>query len=269
MARRKVEIPAQRAHDEALPVFQHVDFGRASRHIQTMGQSPVDAVVRSLLSLAGVGHVQEITSEARVLGNPVPAPSIRRLLQQYSSDAVWGKSLKPAGLADLFYSVEGVNTRSGFWGLRFFDVVRPEAYPVETFNRPYDKLFNRLDTPLGPSPRGIAYRFGRVHAIQVGFAPGSPYPDRLLPNGHIEHIGEGRGPIQTATGGNAGMLEAEQRQYPIPVYQSLGSKGSKKYALLGEYRVVSHDVRGVALSGDRQESKVFVFYLEPHKLRVR
>jgi hypothetical protein len=146
------------------------------------------------------------------------------------------------------------------------DVTRPEAYPVEELVRPYDKLFNRLDTPLGRSPRGIAYRYGRVHAIQVGFAPDSPYPDRLLPNGRILHIGEGRGPVQTATGGNAGMLDAERVEYPIPVYQSLGSKGNKKYAFLGNYVVTSHRMRHLKLPGDSHETRVFVFDRKPTKL---
>jgi len=51
-------------------------------------------------------------------------------------------------------------------------------------------LLRREETPLQPQ-RGIATRDGVAIAIQVTF-DGGPYPDKLLPDGTIEHIGEGR-----------------------------------------------------------------------------
>ena len=62
-------------------------------------------------------------------------------------------------------------------------------------------IFEREDTPLQPQ-RGIATEGRLPTAIQVQFV-GGRYPDKLLPDGSIEHIGEGRSGIQVALRGNA------------------------------------------------------------------
>lgn len=222
---------------------------------------PQDILVAALKHLGGVGHLREISNQCKAIGQPLPDPSIRRLFQQFSSDAVWTRSVKPTNAVDLFYSVDGVNKSTGFWGLRGFAVENPAAYPIPGFKRAYPTLLDRSETTLF-NVRGIAYREKQVVGIQVGFSPDSPYPDKLLPDGRIEHIGEGRGDAQTATGGNEGMLRAIDTGDPIPVFQSVGLKGKKRYAELGAYRVIGFEKRKLALEVGAL-TDAYAFTLEP------
>lgn len=223
---------------------------------------PPDVVVAALKTLGGIGQLQEIVAQCGALGHPQPEPSVRRLVQQFSSDATWVKAKKPESAPDLFYSLEGVDKRSGFWGLRSFSVEHPDQYPIAGLMRAYASLLDRADTPLG-NVRGIAYRDGVVHAIQVGFSADSPYPDTLLADGRIEHIGEGRDRVQVDSGGNHGMIRAHEQGLEIPVFQSTGRKGHKRYAALGLYRVAKHERRQLRFPGNSFDTDAFVFTLEP------
>lgn len=226
------------------------------------GDHPQDVVIAALKSLGGIAHLDEIAGQCDVLGLPQPAPSIRRLLQQFSSDAVWTKARKPQSAPDVFYSLDGVEKRTGFWGLRGFAVSAPDEYPIVGLARAYATLLPRSKTALA-NVRGIAYRKGSVQAVQVSFAPGSPYPDRLLPDGRIEHIGEGRGRVQEDKGGNLGMRIAIEEGHGIAVYQSVGPKGSKRYAPLGLYLAVGSERRSLRVTGNDFDTSAFVFTLEP------
>jgi hypothetical protein len=217
----------------------------------------VDAVISALRDLGGIGHLSEIERQCAKNGSPQPAPSIRRVVELHSAHPD-----RPAPEHDLFYSVYGVDAREGFWGLRHFSAQLPDQYPVAALDRAYTTLLSREQTPLF-NVRGIAYRDGIVHAIQVGFAPGSTYPDELLSDGRILHIGEGKGHEQDETSGNAGMLDALARGYAIPVYQATGPRGEKRYAPLGDYQVVSYDRRTVRIEGNDFDTNAFVFTLEP------
>ena len=226
---------------------------------------PVDIVVAALKSLAGIGQIHEIAAQCEALGHPQPEPSVRRLLQEFSSDAVWAKAQKPRSAIDLFYNLEGVEKRTGYWGLRGFAIQAPDEYPIPGLRRSHSRLLDRADTPLGKNrPRGIAYsKDGTVHAIQVGFAPDAPYPDRLLPDGRIEHVGEGREEAQTDTGGNRGMLEALENGSEIPVFQAIGRKGEKRYVDLGWYNVVASERRSMRFYGENHDTDAFIFTLKP------
>lgn len=228
----------------------------------TSSQKPQDLLVAALKHLGGVGHLREISAQCKSLGFAIPDPSIRRLIQQFSSDAIWTLNPKPSNTEDLFYSVDGVSKSTGFWGLRGFAVENPSAYPILGLKRSNAALLNRSETSLF-NVRGIAYRDGKVVGIQVGFAPDSPYPDKLLPDGRIEHIGEGGGDAQRETGGNFGMLRAIETQEAIPVFQSVGLKGKKRYAELGMYRVASFEKRLLPLDASGIFTDAFVFILEP------
>lgn len=151
---------------------------------------------------------------------------------------------------------------TGFWGLCGFSIENPALYPIAGLRRQHMALMDRVDTRLF-NVRGIAYRDGKVQGIQVGFSPDSPYPDKLLSHGRIEHIGEGRGTSQTATGGNLGMLNAIGGQVQIPMLQSVGPKGKKRYAELGSYRVVSYEKRSILFESNATFTDAYVFLLEP------
>ncbi len=168
---------------------------------------------------------------------------------------------KPISARDLFYTVDGVKKRTGFWGLRGFSSA-PYEYPIRGMRRAYADLLDRVATPLA-NVRGIAYRDEIVHAIQVSFAPGSPYPDTLREDGIIEHIGEGRAPLQSNVGGNRGMLEAQRLGYEIPVFQSIGPKNKKRYADLGLYQVVDSTRRALRFGENNYDTDAFVFLLRP------
>ncbi len=217
----------------------------------------VGVVVQALRDLGGIGHLSEITKQCEKIGQRQPAPSIRRVVETNSS-----RPDRPPPLHDLFYSVYGVNAREGFWGLRGFSVQMPDQYPIAGLNQAYTRLLSRQETPLF-NVRGIAYRDGIVHAIQVSFAPDSPYPDELLSDGRISHIGEGREREQEETGGNAGMLDALSQSYAIPVFQATGPRGDKRYTPLGDYQVVNYSRRSLRLTGNDFETNAFVFTLEP------
>jgi hypothetical protein len=210
--------------------------------------------------LAGIGHLSEITAQCELMGNKIPASSIRRLLQQYSTDATWTKSTKPPKAPDLFYSVDGVKKATGFWGLRGFSAEAPGEYPILGLRRAHERLMERSETPLF-NVRGIAYRDGSVHAIEVRFAPGAAYPDALLGEGLIEHVGEGREREQMAVGGNRGMLNAIDQRVPIPVFQAVGPDGSRRYAPLGFYRVIDSRRRSLRLEGNDYDTNAFIFTL--------
>jgi hypothetical protein len=93
----------------------------------------------------------------------------------------------------------------------------------------------RKQTLMQPQ-RGISTSGGRVVALQVQFR-GGPYPDRLLPNASIEHIGEGREGRQLPKRGNKAMLLAAEVRSSIPVYSKVGVNA---YEFLGNYVVISH-----------------------------
>jgi hypothetical protein len=230
-----------------------------------MSNRPVDIVLAALKALGGIGQIHEIAAQCDVLGHPQPEPSVRRLLQEFSSDAVWAKAQKPRSAVDLFYSLEGVEKRTGYWGLRGFTIQAPDEYPIPGLRRAHAKLLDRAETPLGKNrPRGIAYtKDGTVHAVQVGFAPDAPYPDRLLADGRIEHVGEGRERVQSDTAGNHGMLEALENGSEIPVFQAIGRKGEKRYADLGWYRVIGSERRQMHFHGEDHDTDAFVFTLMP------
>ena len=227
-----------------------------------LDRRPPEVVVAALKALGGIAHLGEIAEQCKIMGHAQPEPSIRRLLQQFSSDATWIKARKPPSAPDLFYSLDGVEKRTGFWGLRNFSATAPDEYPIPGLSRAYPTLLQRSETPLG-NTRGIAYKGGVVRAVQVSFAPDSPYPDRLLPDGRIEHIGEGRGRIQEDKAGNHGMLEALRKGLAVPVFQSLGPKGSKRYAPLDLYRVTGSEHRTLRFAGNDHDTDAFVFTLEP------
>src|ERR1017187_7032092 len=182
---------------------------------------PEEVVVVALRALGGIAHLNEIAEQCKIMGHAQPEPSIRRLLQQFSSDATWIKARKPPSAPDLFYSLDGVEKRTGFWGLRNFSATVPDEYPIPGLSRAYPTLLLRSETPLG-NTRGISYKGGIVRAVQVSFAPDSPYPDKLLPDGRIEHIGEGRGRLQEDKAGNRGMRETLENGLAIPVFQAVG-----------------------------------------------
>lgn len=223
---------------------------------------PQDIIISALKHLGGVGHLSEIAAQCAEQGNVIPEPSIRRLLQAFSTDADWSKSSKPKNAADLYYSVDGTDKKTGFWGLRGFAVDNPQSFPVPGLKRAYTTLLERAETPFR-NVRGIGFYNGVVEAIQVGFAPNSPYPDKLLPDGRIEHIGEGSGPIQSSSGGNGGMIAAIKSGGGIPIFQSVGPKGKKRYAYLGVYIVASFEKRVLTLSEKQIPTDAYVFTLEP------
>jgi hypothetical protein len=97
--------------------------------------------------------------------------------------------------------------------------------------------------------------------LQVDFAPGAPYPDRLLNNGHIEHIGEGHGAVQLANAGNRGMLDAANTRTPIPVFQAIGPKNNRRYVDLGSYQVLGSDRRILRFLPNEYDTDAFVFTL--------
>ena len=109
-----------------------------------------DVVVEALKLLGGVAHLTEISAQCSLLGYTIPDRSVRRLLQQYSSDATWTKAQKPIDARDLFYSVVGVNKAKGFWGLRGFAVKAPQNYQLLAWNEPMrvcsSGLTHRLET---------------------------------------------------------------------------------------------------------------------------
>lgn len=219
----------------------------------------VDVIVAALKTLGGVAHLEEIEAQLELLDRRRPQHSIRGRLEEHSSDSDAWKSAekKPP---DLFYMFE---KGTGIWGLRGFSVEHPDRYPIAELMDTRATLFPRSDTPLKNDSHGIIYRDDIVHAVQVGFAPGSPYPDKLLLDGRIEHVGEGTGPEQLATRGNRGMLEAIDHGYDIPVFLSIGKKNHKRYASLGNYRVISSRRQSIPLLEKDSTTDAFIFTLEP------
>jgi hypothetical protein len=118
-------------------------------------------------------------------------------------------------------------------------------------------LLTRADTPLQPQ-RGIATEGGLPVAIQVQFT-GGQYPDRLLPDGSIEHIGEGSSGEQKAQRGNAAMLNAIEQRTPFPVYEKVGKN---QYRLLGKFVALGHALK--SLDPENKPDWIgFVFTLKP------
>jgi predicted HNH restriction endonuclease len=220
-----------------------------------------DAIVAALRQLGGIAHLDDINPIfGQYTGRSMDQNDrarVRQLLQTHSSDASWQR---PGTARDLFYSMDGVTRRTGLWGLRDYLPQRPDIYPFPDLPRAYDSLVPRSATAL-INVRGIAYRNGRVLGVQVRFGSGAPYPDRLMPDGSIEHIGEGKGLVQEPTGGNAGMLASHERGEPIPVFQYVIDN---RYATLGDYKVERW--RRESLQLDRQApTDAYVFTLQPMK----
>src|ERR1700736_3657384 len=120
----------------------------AMEQFQPESGRPQDVVVSALQVLGGIAHIGEIVAQCALIGFPQPEPSIRRMLQEHSSDAIWDKARKPVGARDLFYSVDGVDKRTGFWGLRGFLTSAPLAYPISGLARQNQPPVKRADTPL-------------------------------------------------------------------------------------------------------------------------
>ena len=118
-------------------------------------------------------------------------------------------------------------------------------------------LLRREETPLQPQ-RGIATRDEVAIAIQVTF-DGGPYPDKLLPDGTIEHIGEGRTGKQVPSRGNGAMLAAARKDRRIAVFEKVGTD---LYRSLGDYYVRSHRFEPLAPATD-PEWIGYIFTLEP------
>jgi len=222
-------------------------------------ERPDQWLITCLKKLGGIAHLDDLYTEyGKVTGramDEIARAKVRQTLQTYSSDASWER---PASAGDYFYSLDGVAARSGIWGLRYFAAQSPSLYPINELARAYVTLLTRAQTPLF-NVRGIAFKDGRVHGIQVAFGPEATYPDRLLNDGRIEHIGEGLTQDQTATAGNRGMLDAIERQYAIPVFQYVASD---RYAPLGSYLVERHRRERIHLSNG-QDIEAFVFTLRP------
>jgi HNH endonuclease len=222
------------------------------------GVQPRDIIVECLKKLGGIAQLQDIYSlfgdkSGREMDNIAEA-KVRQTLQLCSSDATWDR---PKSAPDLFYSIDGVEARSGLWGLRGFSPQSPALYPNGP-DRAYTVLLHRKETTLF-SMRGIAYRAGKVVGIHVNFGADGDYPDKLRDDGSIDHIGEGKGEIQKDAGGNHGMLNAIAEQYPIPVYQQVAPG---RYAPLGEYVVKGVRRESLKLVQDHP-TDAFVFSLEP------
>lgn len=237
--------------------------GKTERlHFAPTTTQPQQVVVAALKSLGGIGHIDQIVDQCAALGFPQPESSIRRLLQQFSSDAIWTKARKPADAQDLFYSVEGVEKRTGYWGLRGFLASAPQSYPITGLMRQHSSLLSRAETSLDRM-KGIALSSGRISAIEVRFSPDSEYPNTLLDDGRIEICGEGRLTVQPANRVNRSMLQAITSGDHAPVYQSIGAGKSRRYAFLGLYRVTSSESRSVQLAGRRHLTDAFIFTLTP------
>ena len=221
-----------------------------------------EVLVAALKILGGVAHLAELRSQCAALGVSTSLFWLRNTLQSHCSDPKAAKATAGYIGPDLFYRLDAEGKQKELWGLRGFSVTEPSAYPLVALDRAYKITLSRSETPLG-NVKGIAFRENRVHAIQVSFALNAPYPDSLLSNGTIEHIGEGYGELQTPTAGNRGMLEAISAQYEIPVFQSLGPKGSKRYVELGLYRVVASSRRTFRFSNQPHDTDAFIFTLEP------
>jgi HNH endonuclease len=220
---------------------------------------PQDHLVEALKRLGGLAHLGQIYPVfGEVSGRHVDAivqAKVRQTLQTFSSDASWDR---PKSAPDLFYSLDGVAAASGIWGLRRYSPQAPSDYPIAGVDREYVVLLRREDTTLF-NQRGIAYKNGRVLGLHVDFGPEGDYPDRLLEDGSIEHIGEGKGPVQTETAGNLGMLQAIETNERIPVYQYVAPD---RYAPLGEYIVTAFRREAKQLSSNFM-TEAFVFVLKP------
>ena len=226
-------------------------------------------MVAALQTLGGIGNIKEITKRCEELGFRHPAHSIRARLQENSSDAVWKKAIKPANARDLFYTFDP-QKRTGIWGLRGFSAAAPYAYPISELAREHSILLQRSDTPLPRTdPHGIVISRRTVRALQISFAPESNYPDRLLTDGKIEHIGEGKGQVQKDTRGNRAMIEAIEKRSSIPVFQSIGKRGAgRRYVRLGLYRPTGYERRSLRLPGNGFDTSAFVFFLEPLEIEL-
>ena len=95
-------------------------------------------------------------------------------------------------------------------------------------------------------------------AIQVEF-DGGTYPDKRLPDGCIEHIGEGRSGTQVPSRGNGAMLTAARQDRRIAVFKKVGPD---LYRPLGDFYVRSHRMKQLAPTTD-PEWVGYVFTLEP------
>ena len=118
-------------------------------------------------------------------------------------------------------------------------------------------ILPRSETPLQPQ-RGIATKNGLPIAVQVSFTDG-PYPNKMLSNGNIEHIGEGRSGLQQPKRGNGAMLAAARKGTRVPVYEKVGSD---QYRYLGDYTVESHRMEQLAPRID-PDWVGYVFTLRP------
>ena len=218
-----------------------------------------DYVVEALKKLGGLAHLRQLYAMYGVVSGRemtgVAEAKVRQALQLFSTDATWER---PKSAPDLFYSFDGVDAASGIWGLRHFSPQAPHDYPIAGLEREHLILLRRDQTTLF-NMRGIAYRDSQVLGIHVDFSPTGDYPDRLLSDATIEHVGEGKGAVQTATGGNRGMLELAGSHVPIPVFQFIATD---RYAPLGDYIVVSHR-REVLRLQSSFDTEAYIFSLRP------
>ena len=225
----------------------------------------VEAVISALRVLGGLSTIDDIAAQSKRMEHHLTEHVVGECLRAHSADHARG-STRPRGFTDLFYLLVDTKHNQEAWGLRGFLTAAPDEYPISGLRRTFDRLVSRAETLLF-NVKGIAYRDEVVHAVQVTFGPSATYPDRLMPDGRIEHIGEGKARSQAPVGGNRGMLQAEQQQRPIPVYLTIGPKGKRSYVELGNYQVVHHRKASLRLDTNDYRTDAFVFTLEPVALR--
>lgn len=119
------------------------------------------------------------------------------------------------------------------------------------------RFLTREQTPLQPQ-KGIATKQGLPLVVQVQFS-GGDYPDKILTDGSIEHIGEGKDGDQKELRGNAAMLNAIDQRAAFPVYEKIANK---QYRLLGKY--VARSSRFQQLDPQNNPNwRGYVFTLKP------
>jgi hypothetical protein len=91
--------------------------------------SAVDDLIKALGALNGKGHLDEIYEQCRLINSKAVDSTIRRTLQQYSSDSVIF-----INKGDYFFSVKGIGF--GDWGLRnyYIQTAEVESFIEESLN---------------------------------------------------------------------------------------------------------------------------------------